>query len=329
MARSPKGIEQRLETFRAVCDSGSAEATRAAVGKALQAKHRLMVAAAARVCGDRLLYEHEPALKRAFQGFLHDPVKTDKQCAAKSAIVRAMVALDSQDVDFFLNNITYRQFEPAWGGSVDTAVDLRCSCAMGLVSTAYSRALIPLADLLNDSEPRARLGAVRAIACAQPLAAEPLLRHKAGAGDESAEVVGECLLGLLQLEPENSVNFVAGFLSASNEEVAELAALALGESGLDAAFAALKRYWDEGVLLTGGVRRALLRGGALHRSMEARDWLLDLLENADVSIAVTIVEELSVFRHDDTLAERVGQAVAGRPEQGVGEVWRAKWSEES
>ena len=105
-----------------------------------------------------------------------------------------------------------RQPEPVWGGSVDTAVDVRVSCAMGLVNTRYPRALIDLVGLLADPEPRARAGAARAIACAEPLAAEAVLRIKALTGDAEAEVVGECLVGLLQVEPEESPGFVAGFL---------------------------------------------------------------------------------------------------------------------
>jgi len=84
----------------------------------------------------------------------------------------------------------YRQPEPVWGGPVDTALDLRCTCAMGLAGTAYPRAIIELVTLLQDSEHHARSGAARAIACTEPLAAEPVLRLKALGGDPEPEAIG-------------------------------------------------------------------------------------------------------------------------------------------
>ena len=105
--------------------------------------------------------------------------------------------------------LRYRQLEPVWGGTADTAVDVRASCAMGLVASGYSRALVELTALLNDTDAAARVGAVRAIACGNPREAELLLRSKALAGDAEPQVLGECFTGLLAVEPEESLGFVA------------------------------------------------------------------------------------------------------------------------
>jgi len=91
---------------------------------------------------------------------------------AKQAIARALVSLECQDVTFFLEGIRYQQLEPTWGGSSDSAIDVRCSCAMGLVATGYSRAVAELTALLQDREWRARAGAARAISCGNPREAE-------------------------------------------------------------------------------------------------------------------------------------------------------------
>ncbi len=153
-----------------------------------------------------------------------------------------------------------------WGGTADTAVDVRASCAMGLVASGYSRALVELTALLNDSDAAGRVGAVRAIACGNPREAELLLRSKALAGDAEPQVLGECFTGLLAVEPEESVGFVAAYLAHADDAVRELAALALGESRLDAALAPLKEAWD-GVLRRRRAppRVAARRGGASQR----------------------------------------------------------------
>jgi HEAT repeat protein len=114
---------------------------------------------------------------------------------------------------------------------------------MGLVASGYPRALVELTALLNDSDAAARMGAVRAIACGNPREAELLLRSKALAGDAEPQVLGECFTGLLGVEPDESLKFVAGYLTHADEAVRELAALALGESRLDAALAPLKEAW--------------------------------------------------------------------------------------
>jgi HEAT repeat protein len=79
-----------------------------------------------------------------------------------------------------------------WGGLADAAIDVRCSCAMGLVATGYFRAVQELTALLNDPEWRARAGAARAISCGNPREAEALLRFKVLVGDPEPEAIGEC-----------------------------------------------------------------------------------------------------------------------------------------
>ena len=74
--------------------------------------------------------------------------------------------------------------EPVWGGTADTAADVRGTCALGLVATGYPRALVAIAQLLYDAEPDTRVGAIRAAANGAPREAELLLRSKALAGDE-------------------------------------------------------------------------------------------------------------------------------------------------
>jgi hypothetical protein len=300
---------------------------RAAKVQALQralAGHCRVAAKAAHAAEDALLYELIPALESSFARFLDKPLKRDPSCFAKKALARALVALDASNIDFFLKGLTFRQLEPVWGGTADTAADVRASCAMGLVASGYPRALVELTALLNDSEAAARMGAVRAIACGNPREAELLLRAKALAGDAEPQVLGECFTGLLTVEPDESLAFVAEHLAHADEAVRELAALALGESRLDAALAPLKGAWA-GVLVGEGFRRTLLRAAAAHRSEAAFDWLLTIVAESRVPVALEAIEALAVYRHNAKLNQRLEAAVRARGDERLtrrfAEVW--------
>jgi hypothetical protein len=265
-----------------------------------------------------------PALLAAYTRFLDKPVKTDPNCLAKKAIVRALVALDCDDVELYRRGLGLRQHEPVWGGTRDTAADVRSFCAMGLVASGYSRALVELTALLHDPEPEARIGAVRAVACGNPREAELLLRAKALSGDAEPAVLGEAFTGLLAVAPEDSVPFVTGYLKHADEAVRELAALALGESRLEAALAPLKDAWND-VLVGENVRRALLRAAAAHRSEAAFKWLLALVADSRAALALEVIDALALYKHNAKLAERLEATVRERGDDTLlarfGELW--------
>jgi hypothetical protein len=294
-----------------------------ALKRALTSHYRI-AAKAARAAEDALLYELVPSLQSAYARLLDKPLKQDPSCFAKKALARALVALDCNDVEFLLAGMSYRQLEPVWGGTADTAADVRASCAMGLVATGYSRALVELTALLHDDEAVARICAVRAIACGNPREAELLLRAKALAGDEEPQVLGECFTGLLAVAPEDSIGFVAGYLGHTDDAVRELAALSLGESRLDAALVPLKAAWN-GVLVGEELRRALLRAAAAHRSEAAFDWLLAVVAEARVPVALEVVEALVIYRLNLKLKERLDAALRGRAEPTLRERFTALW----
>jgi hypothetical protein len=325
MTRKADDYQARARRLQAAAD-GDAQDLPEQIRTALHDPHPLPVARAAELVGERLLYDLEPDLSAAFRRLLPLPHPKDPQCQAKGALARALVALDCQDADLFRTGIRLRQPEPVWGGSVDTAVDVRVSCALGLVNTRYPRALIDLVGLLADPEPRARVGAARAIACAEPLAAEALLRIKALTGDAEAEVVGECLVGLLQVEPEASPGFVAGFLEAADPALREQAALALGGSHLDLALDLLRARWDAEPL-RGEAQRPLLRGAVLHRSPAAFDWLVEVVARGDPRTGAWLVEELALYRANARLRERLSAAVATRGRPAVSAAWDRAWGE--
>lgn len=279
--------------------------------RALSDKSCRVVGKAASICAEHLLREHVPELKAAYDRFLVDPVKRDPHCIAKQAISRALVDLDCSDVEFFRAGLRYRQPEPVWGGSVDTAVEVRSACAMGLVASGHWRALPEVVDLLADSEVRAREGAVRAISCGNPQAAEVLLRFKALTGDPEATVIGECFSGLMAIAADESVAFVAGYLLNADDAIRDLAALALGESRHADAITHLKAAWDL-VPHQPEFRVVLIRAAAVHRSEIAFDWLLILIEQEKRKFADAAVEALSVYERNTKLATRVQEALSKR-----------------
>lgn len=309
MARRPQpNVDAELAALEELPNERAAKVE--ALRRALAGHYRI-AAKAARAAEDALLYELIPSLESSFTRFLDKPSKSDPSCFAKKALARALVALESNNVEFFSKGLTLSQLEPVWGGTADTAADVRASCAMGLVASGYPRALVELTALLNDSEAAARIGAVRAIACGNPREAELLLRAKALAGDAEPQVVGECFTGLLAVEPDESLEFVVQHLSHADAAVRELAVLTLGESRLDAALAPLKEAWA-GVLVDEEFRRTLLRAAAAHRSEAAFDWLLTIVAESRVPVALEAVEALAVYRHNEKRKERLEAAVLER-----------------
>lgn len=324
MPQKGSDVRDRIEQYARLCADGDATGVVAASRKALADRHYLLVGRAAELAGERLIYELESELIQAYRRLLDNPVKKDPNCTAKGSIARALVALDCQDAGFYLAGIHYCQREPVWGGTVDTAVDVRITCATGLVNTSYPRALVDLVGLLHDPEPHARSGAARAIACTDSLAAEAVLRSKALAGDPESEVVGDCLVGLLRAAPDEAPRFVAGFLDDSNPAIAELAALALGESRLDAALDLLRERWDAQPFKH-EADRILLRAAVLHRSEAAFDWLQSVVQRGDRASAELVIVELAVYRTNQELRLRLDTALTERGDQPLlglfGEIW--------
>jgi HEAT repeat protein len=299
-----------LDTLNALGPVAPRAAQLAALKTGLADRHFLVVARAAVLSGERALHELIPDLVSAYARFLTDAVKRDPRCKAKSAIARALVTLEAQDIAFYQAGIRYRQLEPVWGGRADTAADLRCSCAMGLAASGHLRAVAELAGLLNDPEAPVRSGAARAISCANPFEAEAVLRLKVQIGDTEPQVIGECFGALLAIAPEYSLPLVAAYLQEKDEALQEYAALALGESRRPEALKLLRDAWSDIVNPEG--RGALIRAAALHRSEPAFEWLLEIIATGTPKLAAVAVEALSVYERNTKLLEQVNAAKARR-----------------
>jgi hypothetical protein len=311
MSRSRwRALEARFEQLDRVRDDPTSNRSLSLLRKALGDKSNLVAARAAKLIADLEVAGLDDDLLQAFERFLRDPVKTDGTCQAKTAIMDALRRTGFGDPDIFLRGIRYVQREPAYGGPVDTAVDLRCLAALGLVGTSDPRTMIELAHLLVDAEPRARIGAVRAMASSGREAAIPLLHFKILSGDAEPEVTGECFDALLDLSPEDSLPFVAEFLRNRDSGICEAAALSLGESRIPAGLSFLKAALDD--VGSPGIEPTLLLAIAMIRSEEALEFLLGLIRDAPRKRATGALTALGTYRHDDELRRRVQDAADGR-----------------
>ena len=316
MKHKRASVQNRLETLKSVCIGNKPDEIHPLVRKALKDAHQLMVGQAALMCGEYMFHDMDKDLITAYRRFLENPVKKDPNCRAKTAIARALVELDCQDYNFFIEGIKYRQFEPVWGGSIDTAVDLRLACAVGLTNTSYSRALIELVPLLYDMEPQVRIGVVGVFSRTEPFASEAVLHGKILSGDSEPAVITEALTELIRISPEASMDFVSGYFDKKeNPAFLESLALTLGASRLEEALKVLQTCWDKEPLKKRAV--IFLRGAALHRSEEAFSWLIGIVAEGDTQSARFVLEELSMYHTDEKLTSRLKSALSQRGDENL------------
>ena len=306
-----KSVEQRLDELRELEHAPDLAARLPAF---LKLKNCRVIKRAAVLAGDKLVYEVEGDLVAAFEMLAARDHKADPNCMAKVAICRALAELVFTGVAFYQRHVHFVQIQPEWGGGRDTGAAVRALCAMGLVASGSPRALADIAHLLFDPELPARLGAVEAVACANPVQAEIMLRSKLFAGDVEAEVMGRCCSALLEIEPDANLALVIGLLEhRADEDLCNEAALALGESSLPAALRALQDSWQRGFL--GAPRDVLAQAIALNRSDDAFAWLLAQAECADGPLRDVIEQALQIYHRNQKRAARLTE-VFGRVSPG-------------
>jgi HEAT repeat protein len=291
--------------YHALARIGSGPITEDAVAeikRALESPTSLLVAKAAEIAGRRGLTELIPDMASAFDRFLADGARVDKQCNAKTSIAEALNKLEYMGNAVLVAGARYLQMEPAFGGPADTAAGLRCACASGLARIEHPDAHYVLADLLVDPERTVRSAAARALAYLGSPEGEVLLRLKALTGDSEPDVISECFTGLMTMAPERSLDFVARYLRSGGPAVSESAALAIGGSRLPRAYDTLRQHWDDEVSPT--VRRRLLLPIALIRSTEAFNFLLEVVRTADTKTAAHAVSALRIYADDESVRKR-------------------------
>jgi HEAT repeat protein len=314
---SKQAFDRKLAAIEALRAEPASAAREEQLRKALKDRNNFVVSKAAALAGQLGLTALTPHLVAAFDRFLENSAKTDSQCWAKNAIVKALKDLGYDDPDVFLRGSAHVQKEAVWGGMVDTAATLRGTCALALVACTLDRLsiLTRLVDLLADPEKTVRTDAARAIAQLPGHDSVLLLRLKTHAGDAEAEVTGTCFDALLEMSPRDSIPFVTRFLESKNEDVRLEAVAALGERPEPEAVDALKQCYEARV--DPEMKTAILRSLGASRQPAAAEFLLSIAADGPAAQAATAIVALASGRFRNELVPRVEAAIAARSEAQV------------
>ena len=273
-------------------------------------KSNLVVAAAAAIAGESTLAELAKDLEAAFDRFLVNPLKDDKLCRAKIAVVDALDKMEHQIPDVFLKAARHVQFEPVWGGSEDSAPPLRAAAVIALARAEGTHSLPVLVDALADPAKDVRIAAAVALGAVGSESAGLLLRFKVRIGDKDPDVFSECLLGLLTVDPKENLPIVSGFLDPGNPFACEAAAMALGKSRLAEALDPLKECLERSH--SREMRQQILLAVAILRRPAAIDYLIELVSTEPEPNAVEALSALGIYKDDPRLRARVEGIAKGR-----------------
>src|SRR5580704_9754926 len=147
---SKQAFDQKLAALE---ELRSAENPAPALRKALKDRNNYYVSKAASIVAQRQLADLKPDLFAAIDRFFTDAAKTDPQCWAKNALIKALKDLGHHGPAVYLRGIEHIQLEPVWGGQADSAGTLRGACALALVECSLDELEILryLCDRLADT----------------------------------------------------------------------------------------------------------------------------------------------------------------------------------
>jgi len=304
-----EAFERKLEALTAL--RSSPQEAVLPLRKALKDRSNYVVSKAAALVGELRLTELIPDMLQAFDRFILDGAKTDPQCWAKNAIVKALKDLNHDDPAVFLRGLEHVQMEPVWGGSADAAIALRGACALALAGCALDRQTIlaRLTDLMVD-EPPVRIDAIRALGQCPGPDTILLLRLKAMLPEKEPAVTGQCFDALLDISPVDSIPFVAQFLAAKDPEVRSEAVAALAACREPQAIEALKQCFEG--RSDGAMKTAILQSLAGARHPSAAELLLAVIEDGRSEHAALAVASVAHSRFRDENRARVEALVRRR-----------------
>jgi hypothetical protein len=300
-------VEDKLAALRELRGRALTAEKKTELRKRIGDRSNLVVAAAAAIAGDNTLVELAKDLEAAFDRFLVNPVKDDKLCRAKIAIVQALDKMEHQDPDVYLKAATYVQLEPVWGGSEDSAPPLRAAAVIALSRTEGSRSMPLLVDALADPAKDVRIAAALALGGIGTESAGLILRFKARTGDSDPDVLSECLCGLLTVDHKENLPIVTEFLEPNSAAQCEAAALALGKSRLAEALDPLKACLERSH--SPELRQRILLAIAILRRPSATDYLIELVASDSEPTATAALSALKIYKHDPHLRERIAKRV--------------------
>jgi HEAT repeat protein len=312
-------IEETLSQIAALGSADAAELIRelpAFLGSAAN----IVVAKAAKLAGmPGVATAIEADLVKAFTRFLAKGGGSDRGCPAKQAIATTLYQSEcasAETTGVFLTGVRWVQKEPGYGGSTDSADELRGICAMGLVRAGYPRVMEILVDLLADDSAQSRMMAIHALAYANQDSGALLLRLKILAGDADDRVISEAITALGQISGIRALDFLRRLLAGGADgSLFSAAAMAIGEMKHTDALEALLTVWRE--TMAREVRESLLLPIALCRLPAAVEFILGVVKESPGMLACAAIEALAMYQHDPQQREKIIAAVRERNEEAV------------
>jgi hypothetical protein len=307
MARAPADDERRLAA-KALATAPPGEATSRAIRAALGDRAGIVVAAAiASAAAHGLVCMAE--LLAAVDRLAEDGLKRDKRCLGVTACLTALDAASHDDDGLFLRFSTYTQHEPVWGGSEDTAGPVRIVCAQALFRLNHRELGRLLCDLLADPLPTVRSAAAQLLGQDGSPASRLLLRLKLRLGDSHEDVTADVLTALMAADPRATLDLAVQRLDDESPVIADAAAVALGQSRLDAALEPLRlafRSCDDPPRLP-----VYATAIAVLRSEAAIDTLIAIARERDRARAKAAIAALDLHRDRPAVAAALA-GLAGR-----------------
>jgi len=307
---SRASLEDKLAALRELRGQTLTAEQKAELRKRIGDRSNLVAAAAAAIVGESSLVELSKDLETAFDRFLVNPVKDDKLCRAKTAIIQALDRMEHEDLAVFRKAAKHVQLEPVWGGTEDSAAPLRAAALIALARAQGTASLPLLVDALADPAKDVRIAAASALGAVGSESAGLILRLKVRVGDRDPDVLSECLGSLLVIEPTENLLLIAEFLDPSDPSTCEAAALALGRSRLHEALEPLKGCWPR--CLDADLRQQVLLAIAILRRPGAAEYLMELVASEAESIATAAVSALRIYKGDRLLRERIEEVIRSR-----------------
>jgi HEAT repeat protein len=325
-AKRQSPVEKALQELGSLATVALTDAVVAAVRKALASRYSLVSARAARIVKDRQLAGFNHDLVSIFTRYMQDPVKTDPGCNAKLAALEALDSAEYHDLDVFVTASQHVQKEAAWGPPVDTAGPLRARAVRALAHLGYADLFLVAGERLADPEPPVRQAAADALAHAGERSGAGLILAVLDRTEEDPVVRLAQLSCLMRLAPDWGLMRLEKKLSGPDEEAAELAAMALGESGREDAADLLLESMDG--LPLAPRRAVILKALGLHRTERALSALLAVVAQGRAADAIAAVAALAVRRFDAGVPDRVQAAMLKNADVDLTRAYRENFNDQ-
>lgn len=314
-----------LVALRGLADSPDRQAL---LLKALDDKVNYIAALAAEALGDGADYTGADAMLAKFLCLQEEGPRRDPGCHIRGHLAFGFGRLGYvRASDALRLGIRTVQIEAVGGVPFDTAAHLRANCALALAEIRDRDAVRDIAPLLfDDGRNRAGIGpkspsvtvetrkvAARALArLGDPAGLVALSIRLTFPGDESADVLQECMLAAVALQDPRLLELLEPYLAHRDLHLAAYAALMLAQAQLPEAAQLIQQMVPR---LTGDALRAVVLALTVLRTEDARSVLHALAEDPRMEIRLAVAETLqnAPDAHDRARLEQMAESDPAAP----------------